>query len=353
MWSETHPRISQLTKLRSLSDDDADLILERLQCGFSGDCVSLAAERATRHCEGGVVSASLSEVDRETDKLCYEFLQRYSTIPEWVDWERMMRGQLVFQRYCQTSLLSLLYSSLLGGFGAPLINKVLTSTNYLSGSCPATYRRLVETTLMICACVGPNVDAMKSPWTDPKTSSPTTANSSTATSTTTSPSVITPPSPLPTHYGDGWLSTLRVRFLHAKVRSMLRSRPSWDYETYGIPINQEDMLATLLAFSFNVTWSLGHVNIHMANDEKEDYIHLWRYIGYLSGIRMDVLDQHMTSYDRSMKCSEAIMYHLGQKMNGSPIMYGGCSWLLLSFPHISHLFFVFVSSSLSSSILSF
>ena len=75
--------------------------------------------------------------------------------------------------------------------------------------------------------------------------------------------------------GIGWRASLRVRFLHGRVRRRLLRRgkrleaergkgdatpflgdatPSreWDCEAYGVPINQEDQMATLCAFSYNV-----------------------------------------------------------------------------------------------------
>jgi hypothetical protein len=52
--------------------------------------------------------------------------------------------------------------------------------------------------------------------------------------------------------GAGWVAVLQVRVLHAKVRQRLKGRKYWQREEWGVPINQEDMGATLLAFSYNV-----------------------------------------------------------------------------------------------------
>ena len=54
----------------------------------------------------------------------------------------------------------------------------------------------------------------------------------------------------------GWLSCIRVRLIHSHVRAMLLSRATWDSREYGKPINQEDMMGTLLAFSVNVLDSI-------------------------------------------------------------------------------------------------
>ena len=59
----------------------------------------------------------------------------------------------------------------------------------------------------------------------------------------------------------------------------------WDCQKYGVPINQEDIAVTLLAFSVNVLYgielSLGRP---LPAQEMADYLHLWRLIGWLMGL---------------------------------------------------------------------
>lgn len=86
----------------------------------------------------------------------------------------------------------------------------------------------------------------------------------------------------------GWKMAIHVRVLHAKVRFALLQRQGkrkWDLEEYGIPINQEDMSATLLAFSVNVLVGIDLISGSSVSDrEKLDYLALWRYIGWLLGV---------------------------------------------------------------------
>lgn len=51
------------------------------------------------------------------------FLDQVNTVPKWYDAERIRRGQDFFIRRQGSALSSLLYLSLIGGFGAPRINK--------------------------------------------------------------------------------------------------------------------------------------------------------------------------------------------------------------------------------------
>jgi hypothetical protein len=55
-------------------------------------------------------------------------------------------------------------------------------------------------------------------------------------------------------YGEGFINTIRVRLVHALVRravlkknDWVLKKNDWDLETWGLPINQLDMVATYLA----------------------------------------------------------------------------------------------------------
>lgn len=84
----------------------------------------------------------------------------------------------------------------------------------------------------------------------------------------------------------GWRSALEVRALHAKVRcSILKSSKNWDINLNGIPINQEDMAATLLAFSVNVLNGIEFIAGRPLDYQSQaNYLALWRYIGWLLGV---------------------------------------------------------------------
>lgn len=53
----------------------------------------------------------------------------------------------------------------------------------------------------------------------------------------------------------------------------------------GVPINQEDMAATLLAFSINALDGVEFVGgMAVPKQDQEDYLALWRYIGWILGV---------------------------------------------------------------------
>jgi len=171
--------------------------------------------------------------------------------PAWVDWGRVRRGQLFFERNSLPLLVGLLNLSLTGGFGAPKINAVLERTGYLTRG-NRVMRRLSETLQMVLDCL--------------------------------------PLHALRPGVGSGWRSVLNVRLLHAGVRTWLVGPPShapaYDVAALGTPINQEDALVTQLAFSLVPLMGLERVGLLCGESVEalEDYLHLWRLLGHLLGL---------------------------------------------------------------------
>jgi hypothetical protein len=168
-----------------------------------------------------------------------QLLDQISTRPKWLVDTQLALGQKMFIRHgvgclamvrCLFSFeiapltlfhMKLFHYSLVGGFGAPQINKgglyvfqcvtvllilfvVLTSTGYLSSKQKNTHRRLHETLQMVTDCLPEGALDIG---------------------------------------GQGWASCVRVRLLHAQVRHRLLRMKSWERSASGVPINQEDMVS--------------------------------------------------------------------------------------------------------------
>ena len=173
--------------------------------------------------------------------------------PEWIDLDRVHRGQRLGRRYFSCLAVTLGNLSLIGGFGASKINRVLVRGSRLSKSSAGRgydpLPRLVETASWL-------LDALRS-----------------------------------VEFGSrGFEETVKVRALHSMIRSHLLDM-SWDSDTLDYPINQEQMLSTLMGFSYNGVWGLRRMGIRVTAREAEDYIHLWAYIGHMLGIDADFLPQ--------------------------------------------------------------
>jgi hypothetical protein len=79
----------------------------------------------------------------------------------------------------------------------------------------------------------------------------------------------------------GYARTREVRLLHAAIRADL---DGWDAARLGCPINQQDLLGTLLSFTTVVFESLDRLGVAVADADRRAYLHLWAVIGHLLGI---------------------------------------------------------------------
>lgn len=77
---------------------------------------------------------------------------------------------------------------------------------------------------------------------------------------------------------------LRVRLLHAVVRRFIRASPSWDSGRHGEPVNQADMLHTLLTFSCVLADGIERLGGALTDEEKESWCQTWRAAGALLGV---------------------------------------------------------------------
>lgn len=257
------------------------------------------------------------------------------------------RGQDVFYRYAGPMLTVLLHFSLAGGFASPRITEVLKQTAYLVPSAASkadrdkpdsstnfpklptvedlrqmfnvdksradrTWNRLLETTQYVLD-VMENADSLCPPSLNTsQTFSPSAGSSASKEEAGAS---------LPEKGGEGWQSAVRVRLLHANVRrrvlklvekhrqnidSAAGSAAVYDLEKNGIPINQEDLLGTLCAFSTAPLAMLQRIGISPTAQEREDYTALWRHLGFYMGIEPGLLRRAFCdapTADRTLWCT--------------------------------------------------
>jgi ER-bound oxygenase mpaB/B'/Rubber oxygenase, catalytic domain len=90
--------------------------------------------------------------------------------------------------------------------------------------------------------------------------------------------------------GPGYQAARRVRLMHAAVRWLIAhdARASWEDE-WGLPINQEDLLETILTFTQIVFSVFDLTGVMYTDGEADDYLHLWSYVGELLGVHPELL----------------------------------------------------------------
>jgi ER-bound oxygenase mpaB/B'/Rubber oxygenase, catalytic domain len=93
---------------------------------------------------------------------------------------------------------------------------------------------------------------------------------------------------LTTPQGRGRRTIQKVRLMHAAIRRLAPTAPSWNPQ-YGLPVNQEDLAGTLMAFSWIALDGLDKLGYKLTDDERNAYLHSWLVVGHLLGICADIL----------------------------------------------------------------
>jgi hypothetical protein len=182
-----------------------------------------------------------------------EYLSATAELPPWADSQTIERAEQVFWRHGPRLILVLLCYSLPFCYVGRRGVQVLALTGRLSGN-PA--RRVIETAQML-------VDVMQ-------------------------------PGGLTSANGRGRRTIQKVRLMHAAVRRLAQAAPEWKSE-YGLPVNQEDLAGTLMSFSWVTLDGLRRSGIDISPDDRQAYLHAWRVVGALLGLRDGINPNDMTS----------------------------------------------------------
>ncbi|OJJ56640.1 hypothetical protein ASPSYDRAFT_91894 [Aspergillus sydowii CBS 593.65] len=259
-WTELHRTAEQLRPMTFTYDKLADDCIARLnELSPPEKYRPKAGEPPTKAPKRDLL-ALLERYAKDDPKL-EELWTEINTVPDWVDWDQIKRGQEVFFRYGMPIMNVLSFQSLLGGMGASRIVETLARTGGFSAD--VVRRRLLETLQHILQ-VSLSLDSMKPG-------------------------------------GAGHQSSVRVRLLHSSVRarilSLAKEKPEYyDIEKFGIPISDLDCIGTINTFSTSVVWiGLPRQGIYPMENEIEDYIALWRLVAYYMGTPTDFLTDKPTA----------------------------------------------------------
>jgi ER-bound oxygenase mpaB/B'/Rubber oxygenase, catalytic domain len=190
------------------------------------------------------------------------FFEQVERVPAWLDRACIERASALFHRAYWGSERVLFSTGLLAGYVSGAVSKVLTATGALERM---AQRRAAETQKFICDVYGPGSMA---------------------------------------RFSDGFITTIRVRVMHAMVRRQLIAR-GFDVGSWGVPINQADMAATALQFSITFVLGLRGLGFHVSAEEADAVLHLWRYTGMLMGVRSDFLPSTEAEARRQLRLSVA------------------------------------------------
>jgi len=176
-----------------------------------------------------------------------EFFQATRPLPPGADPARLARGEFVWMKNAFPAALVLLAKSLPEGYAAPSFGQVLSFSGDLERH---PYRRLLGVLQMVVNVSSPGGFAEN---------------------------------------GKAVNTAQKMRLMHAAIRSLVlrRMKPPFDAARLGPPVNLEDMLATIMGFSYVVIEGLRVLGVGLRPDEEEDLYHLWRVYAQLVGIHPD------------------------------------------------------------------
>jgi squalene cyclase len=100
--------------------------------------------------------------------------------------------------------------------------------------------------------------------------------------------------------GRGLRAAQKVRLLHAAIRHLTLRQPGWNL-AWGVPLNQEDLVGTLMTFSCVVLDALTRLHVPFSNEEGEAFIHHWKVVGHVMGIDRRLLPRDRHDGDRLME----------------------------------------------------
>jgi len=88
---------------------------------------------------------------------------------------------------------------------------------------------------------------------------------------------------------DGWKLSVRIRFVHARIRCLLAHSDKWNHEAWGTPLSAANLGFAISVFSKRLLDHAALVGAEFTEEEKTSVIDVWRYTGYLMGIPETIL----------------------------------------------------------------
>lgn len=89
--------------------------------------------------------------------------------------------------------------------------------------------------------------------------------------------------------GDGWRLSIRIRFIHARIRRLLEQSDEWRPEAWGKPISAAHLGYAMSVFSLRLLYYSKLLGSTFDKMEEESILSIWRYTGHVMGVPDSVL----------------------------------------------------------------
>ena len=224
----------------TIGDVQLDPLMEELS--------SLSEADMSKYIGAGIEQQS--DTLSKAPKALRDFFDSVETPPKWVDFDAFDDGNRAFFRNMTNMLVAYALGSAVEGFST-LVGKSFSITGRVTGLGDGAQRRLRQNNRHMFEVYYP--DGLK-------------------------------------RGGDGWKVTMRIRFIHAKVRYMMNRCKEWDHDAWGVPLSMAHIggisLYTFSIRQFEHACSMGS---RIRRREKKSIVNIWRYVGHLLGVPEAIL----------------------------------------------------------------
>lgn len=219
-----------------IGDPDADALIEYLS--------TLSPEEAESWIRKGIEDGPEGLADAPDQ--VREFFEKVEAVPEWFDPTQVNKGCAAFHRNSTMFVGAFVAGVLVEGF-ATLISKSFCITGRVIDQ---GVRRLKQNNLHLMEIMLPG--GLE-------------------------------------RYGDGWKLSMRLRLVHARIRLMLKYSQDWDTEAWGMPISAAHIGLATTVFSALLLKRAESLGVKLSQEERNSFIMIWRYTGYLMGVPESIL----------------------------------------------------------------
>lgn len=191
------------------------------------------------------------------------YLQAFEELPSWADTSKILRAQKFFTAHGPSFGISLMFKSLpvlyLGKMGGV---QVLNMTGQLKDHFQRRAAETLQFVLDVMSRGGLQIKEDQSGF----------------------------------ELGSGIRTLQKIRLMHASVRHFAQFSGQWPEDgSWGAPINQEELVGTMLAFSSVALDGLTQMGIEPTDQEVDDYFHTWKVIGHFLGIHPEFMPSDIKS----------------------------------------------------------
>ena len=221
-----------LDELREVGDPPADAVVRRIFADGEVDAVNRLMKALVRNDDVPV---------RDLPRVVRDYLDTTDDLPSWADQDKIALGERFFGQHGPGCVMALACASLPACYAARKGVQVLHLTARLQTD---PVRRIGETAQLTLDVMAPGGLSAG---------------------------------------GSGVRDAQKVRLMHAAVRHLIGTHAAWD-SGWGVPINQEDLGGTLLAFSIVVVDSLRQLGVTVSGEQIDAYLHAWNCVGHVLGV---------------------------------------------------------------------